>query len=63
MTDALTPDEASPIAGVPVEQLKRWAWDRVGPKNVGTRYKPKYLEEDLRAWLSKKPQWSAASAT
>jgi len=53
----LTPDEAAPIVGVPAAQLKRWAWDRVGPKNSGTRHKPKYREEDLRAWLSYLPRW------
>jgi hypothetical protein len=50
MNDALTPEQASIIAGVPAEQLKRWAWDRVGPRNIGTRYNPKYTEEDLKAW-------------
>jgi hypothetical protein len=50
----LTPDEAAPIVGVPAAQLKRWAWDRVGPKNSGTRHKPKYREEDLRAWKAKR---------
>jgi hypothetical protein len=46
----LTPEEAAPIIGVPAAQLKRWAWDRVGPKNSGTRYKPRYHEGDLRGW-------------
>lgn len=47
----LTPEEASPIAGVPVAQLKRWSWDRVGPRNSGTRYKPLYEREDILEWL------------
>lgn len=46
----LTPEEAAPIIGVPSVQLARWAWNRTGPKNLGTRYKPKYTEEDLREW-------------
>lgn len=52
--DVLTPDQASIIAGVPAEQLRRWAWDRVGPRNIGTRYTPKYSEEDVIAWRSAK---------
>lgn len=61
MSDALDPDLASPLAGVPAEQLRRWAWNDwdigqrrplglAGPKNIGTRHKPKYLDEDVRAW-------------
>lgn len=50
----LTPEEAAPILGVPAAQLARWAWDRVGPKNSGTRYKPRYREEDLREWADQK---------
>ncbi len=50
----LSPEEAAQIVGAPAAQLKRWAWDRVGPKNSGTRYKPKYSEEDLREWLARK---------
>lgn len=52
--DLLTPDEAALIVGVPAHQLIAWAWDRVGPTNVGTRVKPRYREEDLRAWLEKR---------
>lgn len=52
MIDALTPEDASPIVGVPAEQLKRWAWFKLGPPNVGTRFNPKYLEDDLRTWIS-----------
>jgi hypothetical protein len=50
MTDLLTPAEASPIAGVPAVQLVRWAWLRVGPRNSGTRHRPKYHADDLREW-------------
>lgn len=50
----LTPEEAAPLVGVPAAQLKRWAWDRVGPKNSGTRYKPRYHEEDLREWKQRR---------
>lgn len=46
----LTPEAASEIVGVPAVQLERWAWNRTGPKNVGTRWKPKYTEDDLREW-------------
>lgn len=54
MIDTLTPEQASPIVGVPAEQLKRWAWLRVGPNNIGTRYTPKYTAEDLAEWLNAK---------
>lgn len=50
MTDLLTPDLASPIAGVPAVQLTRWAYLRVGPPNRGTQIKPLYDEGDLRTW-------------
>lgn len=46
----LTPDEAAPHAGVPAEQLRRWAGWGVGPRNSGSRGRPKYREEDLREW-------------
>lgn len=48
--ETLSPAEASPIAGVPVAQLLRWAYERVGPKNVGTKHKPRYREMDVKAW-------------
>lgn len=50
MTDLLTPPKASLIAGVPVVQLLRWAYLRVGPPNRGTQNKPLYDEDDLRTW-------------
>lgn len=50
----MTPEQASLLIGVPAVQLKRWAWERVGPRNVGTRWKPRYEEEDLRAWLERR---------
>ena len=53
MNDLLTPDEAAPVAGVPAAQLIRWAWDGVGPKFVGSKWQPKYREEDLRTWREK----------
>lgn len=43
-------DEAAPFIGVPETQLRRWAWLGTGPKNSGTRWKPKYLHEDLIEW-------------
>lgn len=50
MSDLLTPEESAPLAGVPAVQLKRWAWLRVGPRNSGTRHRPKYHEDDVREW-------------
>ena len=62
--DNLTPAEASEIAGVPVAQLVRWAWEdwdvyarrpsgQIGPRNCGTRSKPLYRREDVVAWRAK----------
>lgn len=62
--DNLTPAEASEIAGVPVAQLIRWAWEdwdvyqrrpsgQIGPRNCGTRGKPLYRREDVVAWRAK----------
>ncbi len=59
--DNLSPQEAALIAGAPAAQLLRWAWDdwdrfakrpfgKIGPRNVGTRHKPKFREDDVRAW-------------
>lgn len=59
--DNLSPQEAAHIAGAPVAQLLRWAWDdwdryskrpfgKIGPRNVGTRHKPMYREDDVIAW-------------
>lgn len=50
----MTPEEAARIIGVPAVQLRRWAWERVGPRNVGTRSKPRYEEEDLSEWCARK---------
>lgn len=50
MTDSLPLDAAAEIAGVPAAQLKLWAWDRVGPRNIGTRTKPMYDQRDLEEW-------------
>lgn len=52
MDDPLTPEEASPLVGVPVAQLYRWAWLRVGPENCGTRLRPRYTEEALTEWVT-----------
>ncbi len=50
MTDLLTPEQASPIVGVPAVQLRRWAYLRQGPPNRGTKHKPMYDEGDLIGW-------------
>lgn len=52
MTDLLTPEQASPIVGVPAVQLRRWAYLRQGPPNRGTKHKPMYDERDLAVWLA-----------
>lgn len=58
----LSPAEAAPIAGVPPVQLERWAWLDVGPRNVGTRGKPRYRAEDIEAWrLGRNPVDGAAA--
>jgi len=62
--DTLSLAEASVAAGVPAVQLKRWAWEdwdvyqrrasgQVGPRNVGTRNNPLYLEQDVREWRAR----------
>lgn len=59
--DSLPPNDAAHIAGVPPQQLIRWAWDdwdvgrrrargQVGPRNCGTRHKPLWKREDVLAW-------------
>lgn len=53
MTDLLTLHEAAELAGVPPEQLKRWAWTGNGPKNSGSKLKPRYAIEDVREWKDK----------
>lgn len=50
----LTPSQASPVVGVPVVQLLRWAVLGQGPRNSGTKHKPMYAEEDLMAWKAEK---------
>lgn len=51
----LTVEQAAPIAGVPAAQLIRWAYDRSGgPRNIGTRHKPRYDEDDVREWRAGK---------
>lgn len=49
--ETLTPTEAAHLAGAPAAQLHRWAWLGTGPRNVGTKRKPLYLERDVREWL------------
>lgn len=62
--ESLTPSEAAAHAGVPAAQLVRWAWEdwdvyarrpsgQVGPRNCGTRGKPRWREEDVLAWRAK----------
>lgn len=48
--DALTPQQASIIAGVPAGQLIRWAWESVGPRNVGTRRRPRFEQGEIERW-------------
>ncbi len=48
--DLLTPEQASPLVGVPAVQLRRWAYLRQGPPNRGTKHKPMYDEGDLAVW-------------
>ena len=50
VSDLLPLEAAAEIVGVPAVQLKLWAWDRVGPRNVGTRTKPLYDQRDLEEW-------------
>lgn len=62
--DAIPLAEAATLAGVPAIQLRRWAWEdwdiytrrpsgQVGPRNIGTRNKPLYLEQDVREWRAR----------
>lgn len=62
--DGLLPTEAAQLAGVPPAQLLRWAWEDwdsgqrkpmglIGPRNTGTRSKPRYREADVVAWRAK----------
>lgn len=52
--ELLTPSQAAPIAGVPAVQLVRWAYLQVGPRNSGTKNKPKFREVDLKEWRLKR---------
>ncbi len=62
--ETLTPTEAAELAGVPVAQLMRWAWDDwdvyekramglSGPKSTGTRGKPVWRRADVIKWRRK----------
>ncbi len=53
-TYLLTPMQSSEVVGVPVVQLLRWAVLGQGPKNMGTKHRPAYTEEDLMAWKGKR---------
>jgi len=50
----LTPEQASEIIGVPAVQLQRWAYLGQGPRNSGTKHKPMFDEDDLKAWAVQK---------
>lgn len=47
----LTVEQAAKLIGLPAEQLRIWAFDKSGPKNSGTLWRPSYKTEDLTAWL------------
>lgn len=66
--DNLSPAQAAELAGAPVAQLLRWAWDdwdryskkpygKIGPRNVGTRHKPMFREADVIAWRKEKEKF------
>jgi hypothetical protein len=69
--DLLTPEQASPIVGVPAVQLRRWAYLRQGPPNRGTKHKPMYDEAQLVWWYNERaklhsisdPRWINANGT
>jgi len=54
MAGELQAEEAARIIGLPAEQLRIWAYDRVGPQNSGTINKPEYKAEHLQQWLHDK---------
>lgn len=56
MADPLPIADAARLLGVPEHQLKLWAWDRRGPRNLGTRTKPLYDEADLQEWKRERTQ-------
>jgi hypothetical protein len=45
--------QAAILIGVPPMVLATWAFARTGPKNVGTRMRPRYKHADLDEWLSR----------
>lgn len=61
--ETLTPTEAAHLAGAPAAQLHRWAWLGTGPRNVGTKRKPLYLERDVREWRGKYENQGELDAT
>ncbi len=48
---SLSPEEAGEILGVPAVQLERWAYLGDGPKNIGTKWKPRFDEEGIEEWM------------
>lgn len=58
----LTPSQASEIVGVPEVQLRRWVYLGLGPKNSGTKHKPMFDEDDLKAWWMKAMSKNAVNA-
>lgn len=48
----LTPEEAAKLIGLPAQQLRIWAYDKTGPQNSGTAWRPSYKTEHLNAWLT-----------
>jgi len=50
VTDSLSLQEAAKLAGVPETQLKRWAWEKRGPRFHGSKLKPRYMAEDIEEW-------------
>lgn len=48
----LTPEEAAKHIGLPAQLLRIWAFDKTGPQNTGTAWRPSYKTEHLNAWLA-----------
>ncbi len=54
--DLLTPEQAAELAGVPAHQLRAWAYDKVGPRNLGSRHRPMYRAEDVTRWRAERAE-------
>lgn len=63
MDDLLRPSEAAKLVGVPENQLRRWAWEQVGPKNHGTKRKPMYEQGEMERWRNTKMSQSLSSSS